>query len=158
MWLDYFSQARIFGRDVSDFSWFAADSFTFVRCDMDDRANIEAAGAILPMQAIVIDDAWHASTHQQDRFLTLFPKLKSGASTSWKRPALAAARLREPSPGHHKDRRPFPDMDHRREFRHSRLETAEAFNSLAPLISGGFIYQARFDKSRRDQLLVVQKR
>ena len=158
MWLDYFSKARIFGLDVSDFSWFAADRFTFVQCDMDDRANIETAAEALPMLDIVIDDASHASTHQQDGFLTLFPKLKSGGiyiveDLRWQPPV-----FEKRHPGVTKTADLFQSWITERTFRHSSPATAEAFNALAPLISGCFIHQARFDKKRRDQLLVVQKR
>jgi len=46
MWLDYFLKAEIIGLDVSDFSWFKADRFRFVQCDMDKRENIARAGEI----------------------------------------------------------------------------------------------------------------
>ncbi len=158
MWLDYFSRAQIFGLDVSDFSWFSADRFTFVRCDMDKRADIEAAAERLPMLDIVIDDASHASKHQQDGFLTLFPKLKSGGvyiveDLRWQPPV-----FENRSPGITRTADLFQSWITERAFRHSSPETAEAFNALAPLISGCFIHQARFEKKRKDQLLVVQKR
>lgn len=78
MWLEYFPKARIHGLDVSDFGWFAQDRFTFHRCDMDDRAALAASAANLPPLDIVIDDASHASHHQQNAFLELFPRLKPG--------------------------------------------------------------------------------
>ena len=43
MWLDYFPKARIHGLDVSDFSWFAHERFTFHRCDMEDPGQIARA-------------------------------------------------------------------------------------------------------------------
>jgi len=45
---------------------------------MDARTNIATATEMLPDLDIIIDDASHASHHQQNAFLTLFPKLRSG--------------------------------------------------------------------------------
>ena len=78
MWLEYFPKAQIHGLDVSDFSWFEHERFTFHRCDMDARSNVEKAAATMPTLDIVIDDASHASHHQQNAFLEVFPKLRSG--------------------------------------------------------------------------------
>ena len=78
MWLEYFHKAHVTGLDISDFSWFKDDRFSFVQCDMDSRENIQAATQNLPTMDIIIDDASHASLHQLSGFLSLFPKLRSG--------------------------------------------------------------------------------
>ena len=78
MWLEYFEKAKIIGLDISDFSWFEHERFSFKRCDMDLRENIQTATQDLSDLDIIIDDASHASHHQQNAFLTLFPKLRSG--------------------------------------------------------------------------------
>lgn len=93
MWLEFFPKARIHGLDVSDFSWFAADRFTFHRCDMDDRSNIARAAADMPEFDIVIDDASHASHHQQNAFLELFPEAEAGWALRHRGPALATRSL-----------------------------------------------------------------
>jgi len=49
---------------------------------MDDRTEIaRAIEEIKPAPDIVVDDASHASHHQQNAFLEIFPRLQSGGST-----------------------------------------------------------------------------
>ncbi len=93
MWLEFFTKAHITGLDVSDFSWFSQERFSFVRCDMDDRANIAEAREKMDMLDIVIDDASHASHHQQNAFLELFPRGQTRRHVHHRRSALAAAAL-----------------------------------------------------------------
>ncbi|EBA03230.1 hypothetical protein RB2150_01204 [Rhodobacteraceae bacterium HTCC2150] len=76
MWLEYFPKANIIGMDVSDFSWFKHERFMFHRVDMDSLDEMKNAAASLPaVPDIILDDASHASHHQQNGFLELFPKL-----------------------------------------------------------------------------------
>ncbi|MDD9921811.1 MAG: hypothetical protein OXQ92_05960 [Boseongicola sp.] len=155
MWLEFFSEARITGLDVSDFSWFEHDRFNFVRCDMDERANIrDAADQVGPVD-IVIDDASHASHHQQYAFLELFPKVTSGGlyiieDLRW-----------QPQPyekeGITKTADLFSGFSARRQFDHVDPVMQAAFNGLAPMISGCFVFQAHFTKTRRDQVAVIHK-
>lgn len=156
MWLAYFRQAQIIGLDVSDFSWFTDDRFRFVRCDMDCRKNIAAAARDLPALDIILDDASHASHHQQSGFLELFPKLKSGGmyiieDLIWQPPPYEKK-------GITKTAALFQSYLTDRSFAHSDKQTAAAFNALAPDISGCFVFQKHFQKHRRDQVLVVHKR
>ncbi|WP_316015316.1 hypothetical protein [Roseobacter sp. HKCCA0434] len=160
MWLDYFTRAKVIGLDVSDFSWFEHDRFDFVRCDMDARENIAAAGAhILARHGapdIVIDDASHASHHQQNAFLELFPHLPSGGlyiieDLRWQ-PAPYE------KPGITKTAALFQSFLHKRRFEHSDPQVGAAFDALAPDISGCFVFQARYMKGRRDQVAVIHKR
>ena len=78
IWLDYFSKAQIIGLDISDFSWFQHDRFRFVQCDMDQRENIKRAANIIGEVDIIIDDASHASHHQQFALLELWNILRPG--------------------------------------------------------------------------------
>ncbi len=156
MWLDFFSQARILGLDVSDFSWFHHDRFTFHRCDMDDRANIAAARARMPALDIIIDDASHASHHQQNGFLELFPQLNSGGlyiieDLRWQPETYE-------KPGITKTAALFRSFSETRRFAHEDASVAEAFNALAPQISGCFLFQVGYDKKRKDQVAVIHKR
>ncbi|MGB0505427.1 MAG: hypothetical protein ACPGGK_04455 [Pikeienuella sp.] len=157
MWLEYFPKANIIGLDISDFSKYQADRFTFVRCDMSERANIEAAGEQIPVPDIILDDASHASKHQQDAFLALFPKLKSGGlyiieNLRWQ-------------PKEHELKHPditktadlFQSFVNERDFNHSDPNVGAEFNSLRSVISGCFIFQAQFCKARRDQVVVIHK-
>ena len=156
MWLEYFTKARITGLDVSDFSWFSHERFNFVRCDMDDRANIAGARAGMDDLDIVIDDASHASHHQQNAFLELFPKVKPGGmyiieDLRWQPKPYE-------KPGITKTAALFQSLLHKREFEHSDPAVAAEFNALKGDISGCFVFQARFQKARRDQVAVIHKR
>jgi hypothetical protein len=156
MWLEYFPKGRIHGLDVSDFSWFRHDRFTFHRCDMDARENIAAAAAGMPDFDIVIDDASHASHHQQYGFLELFPKVKPGGlyvieDLRWQPEAYERA-------GITKTADLFRGFSESRSFSHSDPATQAAFETLAPDISGCFVFQVRYDKKRKDQVAVIHKR
>lgn len=156
MWLEFFPKARVHGLDVSDFSWFAADRFTFHRCDMDLRENIARAADGMPKFDIVIDDASHASHHQQNAFLELFPKLKSGGlyiieDLRWQPEAYER-------PGITKTADLFRGFSEKRAFRHSDARVEAEFSALAPEISGCFLFQVRYEKTRRDQVAVIHRR
>lgn len=157
MWLEYFPKAHIHGLDVSDFSWFKHDRFTFHRCDMDDRAEIaRTIDAMTPEPDIVLDDASHASHHQQNAFLEIFPRLPSGGlyviedlrwqpKTYEKKGITKTAAL-------------FRSFLDDRKFSHSDPEIADQFNALIPEISGCIVEPVRYQKARRDQVAVIHKR
>ncbi|WP_228849700.1 class I SAM-dependent methyltransferase [Halocynthiibacter styelae] len=156
IWLEYFTKAHIHGLDVSDFSWFKDDRFTFHRCDMDTRENIRNATQEMEEFDIIIDDASHASHHQQNGFLELFPKIKSGGlyvieDLRWQPDVME-------KPGITKTADFFQTYLKTGVFSHSDPEVAAAFNAHRHDISGCFVYQAQFDKRRKDQVLVVNKR
>jgi hypothetical protein len=156
MWLEYFPKALIHGLDVSDFSWFHADRFTFHRCDMNRRENIAQAAAEMPDFDIIIDDASHASHHQQNGFLELFGKLKRGGlyiveDLRWQPEAYEQA-------GITKTAALFRGFSENRSFAHSDPAVQAEFAALAPEISGCFVFQARYAKNRRDQVAVIHKR
>jgi len=156
MWLDYFPKARIVGLDVSDFSWFAHDRFTFLRCDMDTRAAIRAATAGIDRFDVILDDASHASHHQQNAFLELFPRLAPGGlyiveDLRWQPPAYERAGITRTAAL-------FQSYLHGGVFEHSDPGVAAGFNALVPQISGAFVFQVRWQKERRDQVAVVHKR
>ncbi|MDG1208203.1 MAG: hypothetical protein P8Q48_02620 [Paracoccaceae bacterium] len=154
MWLEFFTKAHITGLDVSDFSWFSHERFSFVRCDMDDRANIAKAREKMDMLDIVIDDASHASHHQQNAFLELFPRVKPGGM-------YIIEDLRWQPPPYEKNITKtaalFQSYLHKREFEHSDPAVAAEFNALSSEISGCFVFQARYQKARRDQVAVIHK-
>jgi len=161
MWLEYFPNAHIIGLDVSDFSAYETDRFSFYRCDMDKRDNIaEAAEAMTAAgQApdIIIDDASHASRHQQDAFLTLFPKLASGGlyiieDLRWQPPV-----YEQLTPGFTRTSALFQTYVTDRKFTHSDPAYTEELNSLVPMMSGCFMFQVRYNKTRRDQVAVIHK-
>jgi len=157
MWLDYFPKARIHGLDVSDFSWFEHERFSFHRCDMDDRAEIAAAmDGIEGGLDIVVDDASHASHHQQNAFLEIFPKLKPGGlyvieDLRWQPETYE-------QPGITKTATLFRSFVDDRKFSHSDPAIAEAFNALVPDMSACIVVPALYQKKRKDQVAVIHKR
>ncbi len=156
MWLEYFPRAQIHGLDVSDFAWFAHDRFTFHRCDMDARENIARAAAGMPDLDVVIDDASHASHHQQNAFLELFPKVVPGGlyiieDLRWQPETYERAGLT-------KTAALFRSFSETRSFVHKDAGVQAAFQALAPGISGCFLFQVQYDKTRRDQVAVIHKR
>ncbi|MEM8776675.1 MAG: hypothetical protein AAGF53_16700 [Pseudomonadota bacterium] len=157
MWLEYFPKAEIHGLDVSDFSWFEHERFTFHRCDMDDRRAIkEAISGIDPAPHIVIDDASHASHHQQNAFLEIFPRLESGGlyvieDLRWQPDTYEKK-------GISKTAALFRSWLDEREFKHTDPGVAAEFNALSGDISGCIVEPVRYQKGRRDQVLVVHKK
>lgn len=157
MWLEYFPKAHIHGLDVSDFSWFEHDRFTFHRCDMDDRSEItRAIEEISPAPTIVVDDASHASHHQQNAFLEIFPRLESGGlyvieDLRWQPKPYE-------KPGITKTAALFRSWLDEREFKHSDPAIAAEFNALRDDISGCIIEPVRYQKGRKDQVAVIHKR
>lgn len=157
MWLEFFPKGQIHGLDVSDFSWFQEPRFSFHRCDMDTRENIRAATADMKDAFdIVIDDASHASHHQQNGFLELFDKVKSGGlyiieDLRWQPDVMEI-------PGITKTAALFQSYLKTGVFTHSDPSVAADFNARRIDFSGCFIFQAQFDKTRKDQVLVVHKR
>ncbi len=153
---EFFLKAQILGLDVSDFGWFTDPRFQFFRCDMDARDNIRAAADGMPPLDIVIDDASHASHHQQNAFLELFPRLKSGGlyiiedlrwqPETYERPAIT------------KTADLFRGFSEQRIFQHADPAVQAAFAQIAPEISGCFMFQVHYDKKRKDQVAVIHKR
>lgn len=78
MWLNYFSKAQIFGFDISDFSHITDTRFTFVRGDAGVELDLRKVAEIVDGFDVIIDDASHASYHQQLAFKVLFPRLRPG--------------------------------------------------------------------------------
>jgi len=80
-WLDYFPRAEVFGFDISDFSHLESWSsrFRFVQGDcgrIEDLAGLrERLGQNVDL---IVDDASHASFHQQLALRELFSTLRPG--------------------------------------------------------------------------------
>ena len=156
MWLDYFSKAIVHGLDISDFSWIKNDRFRFYRCDMDQREYIAVASADMPTMDIIIDDASHASHHQQNGFLELFPKLKDGGlyiieDLRWQPSGMERD-------GITKTGELFGGFQIKRRFSHSDAQTEAAFNALAKDISGCFVLQEGYNPKRRTPIAVIHKK
>lgn len=82
MWRGYFPKAKILGIDISDFSRFESEWFKFYKADCGDGKQLDEVVAELSESGssldIIVDDASHASFHQQLTMLKLFPLLKVG--------------------------------------------------------------------------------
>ncbi len=79
MWRAYFPNADIFGFDIDDFSAVKIDNCNILRGDMSSKADLlRLAHAIGRPIDIIIDDASHASHHQQIALGTLFPFVRDG--------------------------------------------------------------------------------
>lgn len=80
MWKDYLPEAEIHGFDIADFSKYESPQNVFVH--RGDMGNIEDLHCLLDRTGVpfdvIIDDASHASHHQQIAFGVLFPYLKPG--------------------------------------------------------------------------------
>lgn len=81
MWADYFPAAHIYGFDIADFSAMAMESgrFTFLRGNVGQLADLSAFAELIGADVdIVIDDASHASFHQQLALRELLPRVRPG--------------------------------------------------------------------------------
>ena len=156
MWLEYFPKAQVYGLDISDFSWIKDKRFTYVNCDMDRRENIAAACVDLPKMDIIVDDASHASHHQQNGFLELFPQMASGGIYTIENLRWQPDHMEQK--GITKTAALFMGYQRSGAFTHSDPAVTDAFNALRADISGCFMYQVKWEKERRDQLVVIQKR
>ncbi|MEL7463564.1 MAG: hypothetical protein AAFN79_05830 [Pseudomonadota bacterium] len=158
MLLDYFPKAEVIGVDVSDFSWIDSDRFTFVKCDMENREEIAAVAADAPALDIVIDDASHASRHQQMAFLELFPKLKSGGfyiieSLNWQPPIYEDAD--DPKTIRTVDL--FNRFREKGRFTHPDTALSAKLNRMRGDIASAFVFQHHFKKDEVDKLLIIHK-
>lgn len=156
MWLDYFQKGEITGIDISDFSWLKDDRFTFLQCDLGDEAALDKTADQLGEFDFIIDDASHASPHQQMAFVKLFPKL-----ALWRVYIMEGLR-RQPArlePAKFTSTTELFDSYNRDGiFRHSDHDIGNQFNDLRLDISGTMLLPAFFIKAKQPNLLIVQKR
>ncbi len=154
MWLTYFPKANFTALDRAAAAPLEDARLTYVPCDFEDPAAIAAAADTAP--DIVIDDATHASHHQQNGFAALFPRLASGG-------LYIAEDLRfQPAPlesqGSVKTAALFQSYVETGMFDHPDPGQRDRFNGFRADMSGCFVFPAHYIKGRRDQLLVVHKR
>jgi hypothetical protein len=77
MWRDYFPYARLIGFDINSFSSVSLSNCRILQGDMSSRRDLSQLFALGPFD-IVIDDASHASAHQQIALACLFPHVTPG--------------------------------------------------------------------------------
>ena len=156
VWLDYFPKASVFGLNLGHGGGAPQDRYTALDCDMEARESLQKLARDLPDLDIIIDDGTHASHHQQNAFVDLFPKLKPGGlyiieDMRWQPKEIE----RE---GFTKTAALFRGFQIGKAFTHADPTLKAAFDLLAPEISGCFVFQADFMKDKRDQLAVIHKR
>jgi hypothetical protein len=79
MWRRFFPNAKIFGFDIDDFSRVHIAQCTIIRGDMSSPDDLNRLIRTIGQPIdIIIDDASHASYHQQVALGYLFPYLRSG--------------------------------------------------------------------------------
>ena len=153
MMMEFFPKAQFLALDQRDNSPIKDDRITYSKVDFDDPDEIADA---IETADVVIDDATHASHHQQNAIRALFPKLNSGGlyiaedlrgqpKSLEKQNSVKTAAL-------------FQGYLETGIFEHPDEETKTELNELRADISGCFVFQARFQKHRRDQILVLHKR
>ena len=87
IWSEYFDRAHVYGFDINDFTDLESEieDFKFIRGDLTLKQDITNLTKItaqlegkqnLVVYDVVLDDASHASFHQQQAFALLFPCLK----------------------------------------------------------------------------------
>lgn len=81
MWIEYFPKAAIYGFDITDFAHLEKhfERFRFLRGNCGNPVDLARLAALTGNDVdIIIDDASHASFHQQLALRELFGCLKSG--------------------------------------------------------------------------------
>lgn len=157
MWLDYFPNAEIVGSDISDFSWFQHDRFNFVRCDMSQRKNFGELRTAASGAKVIIDDASHASAHQQFGLLELFPVLADGG-------IYIIEDLQWQPEVYERDHSSFPKTSEllrgylsNRFFSHADHEIEADLNRVAASFSSVLLFQDAYSPDRRDKVAVIHK-
>jgi len=99
MWLDYFPSAQITGIDEADFGFMATTNprFQFIRANAGSENHLKQISRQLGSAVdLLIDDASHASFHQQLALRELFPCIRAGGyyvieDLHWQPPHLETA-------------------------------------------------------------------
>lgn len=165
LWRSYFTRAQICGIGpqalVSDpGSEGAGDpprpAVQYRQAQMGDVADLMRAAQDLPAPDIVIDDGSHASAEQMAGLLALWPRLRPGG-------LYILEDLRWQPPGSADPQSPpiaglIAQYLDQGVFAHPDPAIAAQLNDWRADISGCFLFQAQFRKSKKDQLAVLHKR
>lgn len=155
MWLEFLPKAKIHALDWRE--PIKVDTRVSLSItDFDTAAALAKTASDLPELDVILDDATHASHHQQNAFVSLFPKLKSGGlymieDLRFQPKGMELKKSTKTAPL-------FRNYMNTGSFEHPDLEIEAQLNALTPEFSGCFMFQAQWQKDRRDQVLVVHKR
>ena len=157
MWLAYFEYAHIFGFDISDFSHIASPRFTFVRGDAGSEVDLCQLVEAAPSFDLIIDDASHASYHQQLSLKVLFPKLAPGGiyvieDLQWQSPAFESVLPKVP-----KTALFFTSFFEKGEYLANSLLSAEDMQALKAEVAS-FASFGAFDGSASPTKLIVMRK
>jgi hypothetical protein len=76
MWHEYFPRVHCIGFDSADFTNIRLPRFEFVRGNLSNGSDLERLVSAVPPLRLVVDDASHASYHQQFAFAKLFDRVE----------------------------------------------------------------------------------
>lgn len=156
MWLEFLPLVHLNAIGAAGMAPSSQPRLSYHRAEMGSALDLEALAGDLPAPDVVVDDGSHASHEQQAALIALFPRLKSGGlyiveDLRWQPEALER-------PGITPTAQLFADYLETRRFSHSDPAIAEAMTALAADFSGCFLFQAQYRRSKKDQVLVLQKR
>jgi predicted methyltransferase len=155
MWLEFLPKASIHAMDWrTPIKTDKRASLSTV--EFGSVVALDEAANDLPELDVILDDATHASHHQQNAFVALFPKLKSGGLYIIEDLRFQPKDLEKKQS--QKTAQLFRDYLENKTFSHPDAEMQDRLNTLAADFSGCFMFQAKWQKDRRDQILVVHKR
>ena len=155
MWLEFLPKAQLHTLDWRD-PIKTDKRVSQQKVDFETTGGIETVAENMPELDVVLDDATHASHHQQNAFVSLFPKLKSGGLYMIEDLRFQPKDFERK--GSTKTAPLFRKFLEKERFEHPDAEIEAKLNALIPEFSGCFMFQARWQKDRRDQVLVVHKR
>ncbi|MEL7115134.1 MAG: hypothetical protein AAGP08_06000 [Pseudomonadota bacterium] len=154
MWREYFPTAKITVLDLAEKLPKRIKGVSYRKTDLEDPEQI--AGLIKSPVDVVIDDATHASHHQQNALRALFPKVVDAGLYIIEDLRAQPASLEKQ--GMVKTSALFQSYLEHGVFDHPDAAAKADLNELRADVSGCFLFQARFQKHRRDQILVLHKR
>jgi len=154
MWRSYFPKAKITALDTAKALPKKVPRVTYHSCDLEDPEAIAACVDAAP--DVVIDDATHASHHQQNALRAIWPKLAEAGLY-----VIEDLRTQPPSrekQGYVKTSALFQGYLATGVCDHPDQDATVDLNGMRADVSGCFVFQAKFQKHRRDQILVLHKR
>jgi hypothetical protein len=154
MWRTFLPEAQIKALDVAPKLPKRMKAVRYAQVDFETPEAIAAAFKTTP--DVILDDATHASHHQQNALRALFPRLSQGGLYMVEDLRTQPAALEKQ--GVVKTSALFDDYVQTGVFNHSDEGAKADLNEMRADISGCFLFQAGFQKSRRDQILVLHKR
>jgi hypothetical protein len=156
MWMEFLPKAHIYGLDWRDGVKAPDPRVTIGKTGFETVQELREASAELPELDVVLDDATHASHHQQNAFLAIFPKVKSGGLYMIEDLRFQPKDLERDDAV--KTAALFRKYLKDGEFDHPDAAISGQLNAMKSEFSGCFMFQAKYQKDRRDQILVVHKR